>query len=92
MNEPKIGERVKFWQEQDRINRELIPRVLKSHEMLTEHVETHEGGDSLARAQILEVEARIAELERQSANRILRLVPYAGSALAIVAIVLAVVL
>ena len=52
MNEPKIAERVKFWQEQDRINRELIPRVIKSHELLTKHVESHEDGDSLARAQI----------------------------------------
>ena len=34
MDEPKIGERVKFWQEQDRINRELIPRVIKNHELL----------------------------------------------------------
>ena len=52
MDEPKIGERVKFWQEQDRINRELIPRVIKNHELLAKHVESHKDGDSLARAQI----------------------------------------
>ena len=32
MDEPTITERVRFWQEQDRINRELIPRVIKNHE------------------------------------------------------------
>ena len=61
MNEPKIAERVKFWQEQDRINRELIPRVIKSHELLTSHVESHEDGDSLARAQIETLQTRMVE-------------------------------
>jgi len=28
MEAPKIAERIKFWQEQDRINQALIPRVL----------------------------------------------------------------
>ena len=72
MNEPKIGERVKFWQEQDRINRELIPRVIKSHELLTKHVESHEDGDLLARAQIETLEVRVAELEVRAANQLSR--------------------
>ena len=63
MDEPKIGERVKFWQEQDRINRELIPRVIKNHELLAKHVESHEDGDSLARAQIERLEERVAEID-----------------------------
>ena len=61
MDEPKIGEKVKFWQEQDRINRELIPRVIKNHELLARHVESHEDGDSLARSQIEALETRTAE-------------------------------
>ena len=61
MNESKIAERVKFWQEQDRINRELIPRVIKGHELLTRHVESHEDGDSLARAQIELLQTRMVE-------------------------------
>lgn len=28
----KIGEKVKFWEEQERLNRELIPRVIKNNE------------------------------------------------------------
>ena len=91
MNEPKIAERVKFWQEQDRINRELIPRVIKSHELLTKHVESHEDGDLLARAQIETLEVRVAELEVRAANQLSRWLPYAALALAVVALVLALV-
>ncbi len=68
MDEPKIAERVKFWQEQDRINRELIPRVIRNHELLAKHIESHEDGDPLARAQIVTLEARAAELETLSAT------------------------
>ena len=32
-----ISERVRFWEEQDRINQELIPRVIRQHE-LTQHI------------------------------------------------------
>ena len=91
MDEPKIAERVKFWQEQDRINRELIPRVIKSHELLTKHIESHEDGDSLARSQITALQARLVELEKQSANKLTYWIPYAGVALAVTALVLAVV-
>jgi hypothetical protein len=70
MNEPKIAERVKFWQEQDRINRELIPRVIKSHELLTKHVESHEDGDSLARAQIELLQTQIVESHEAAKSQI----------------------
>lgn len=33
---PKIAERIKFWEEQDRINKALIPRVLKNHDLIVE--------------------------------------------------------
>ena len=39
---PKIAEKVRFWEEQDRINQELIPRVIKQHELFTAHIEGHE--------------------------------------------------
>ena len=39
---PKIGEKVRFWEEQDRINKELIPRVVKQHQLFTAHVQGHE--------------------------------------------------
>ena len=37
-----ISERVRFWEEQDTINQELIPRVIRQHELLTEHIGEHE--------------------------------------------------
>lgn len=91
MDEPKIGERVKFWQEQDRINRELIPRVIKNHELLAKHVESHEDGDSLARAQIERLEGRVAEIERSAREALSRWLPHAALALAVVALALAMV-
>lgn len=39
---PPIAERVRFWEEQDRINQELIPRVVRQHELLTRHLSDHE--------------------------------------------------
>src|SRR5690606_22939026 len=34
--EVKIAEKVKFWEEQDQINKQLIPRVIKNHELITD--------------------------------------------------------
>ncbi|MTI71078.1 MAG: hypothetical protein FH751_12585 [Firmicutes bacterium] len=31
----KIAEKVKFWEKQDEINKELIPRVIKNHKLIT---------------------------------------------------------
>ena len=36
-----IGERVRFWEEQDRINQELIPRVIRQGELISRHVAEH---------------------------------------------------
>ena len=39
---PGINERVKFWEEQDKINEVLIPRVIRQSGLLAEHVSDHE--------------------------------------------------
>ena len=39
---PSIGEKVRFWEEQDRINQELIPRVIRQSELLTQHIAEHD--------------------------------------------------
>lgn len=57
METPRIAERVKFWEEQDRINKELIPRVLKIHQLFTDHISGHED----ATVQIGAAEARMVE-------------------------------
>ena len=33
---PSIGEKVRFWEEQDKINQALIPRVMEMHEIVTD--------------------------------------------------------
>ncbi len=37
-----IADKVRFWEEQDKINQELIPRVIRQHELLTAHIAGHE--------------------------------------------------
>ena len=37
-----ISERVRFWEEQDRINHELIPRVIRQGELISRHVAEHD--------------------------------------------------
>ena len=59
---PKIAEKVLFWEEQDRINKELIPRVLKLHELFTQHVEHHQN----ASAVIAAFEARLLKRETRT--------------------------
>ena len=39
---PGIAERVRFWEEQDRINQALIPRVIRQSELLTKHIAEHD--------------------------------------------------
>ena len=43
-----IAGKVKFRQEQDKINRELIPRVIRQNELLTAHIKDHETLPSIA--------------------------------------------
>ncbi len=62
MEEPSIGEKVKFWQEQDRINQALIPRVMKVHNSVTELAKGIEGISE----HIVQAEARAIESAQQS--------------------------
>ena len=39
---PGIAEKVRFWEEQDRINQALIPRVIRQNELLTKHIAEHD--------------------------------------------------
>lgn len=58
---PGIADKVRFWEEQDRINRELIPRVLKQNELLSAHVASHEE----VRLQTTSLNSRLDELAEQ---------------------------
>lgn len=39
---PEIAKRVRFWEEQERINQVLVPKVIRQHELLTKHIEEHD--------------------------------------------------
>ena len=41
-NSDSIAEKVRFWEEQDKINQELIPRVIRQNELLTKHIAEHD--------------------------------------------------
>ena len=71
---PKIAEKVRFWEEQDRINRELIPRVIKQHELLTAHVEGHETSST----HIAALEGRLTEAIQCAENRAVEAAEAAG--------------
>ena len=62
---PRIAERIKFWEEQDRINQELIPRVIRQHELLTGHIADHENLPLIAGNAISEALAEAREEQSQ---------------------------
>jgi hypothetical protein len=53
---PDIADKVRFWEEQDRINKALIPRVIRINDLFTEHIFGHQD----AAAHIGAAEARLA--------------------------------
>ena len=63
---PSIADKVRFWEEQDRINKELIPRVLKMHDLLTAHIETHEDASAQIAAAEARAVARIGKIRAQA--------------------------
>ena len=62
---PRIAERVKFWEEQDRINQELIPRVIRQNELLAGHIADHENLPLIAGNAISEALAEAREEQSQ---------------------------
>jgi uncharacterized protein involved in exopolysaccharide biosynthesis len=66
MDRVSIADKVKFWQEQDRINKALIPRLLKTHELVVEL----SGQFSRITSQIATVEARLTKKSGDELGRI----------------------
>ena len=62
---PSITERVRFWEEQDKINQELIPRVIRQHELLTAHIADHENLPLVAGNAISEALTRAREEQQR---------------------------
>ena len=64
-NPESITERVRFWEEQDKINQELIPRVIRQNELLTQHIADHENLPEVAGNAISQALAGAREEQRQ---------------------------
>ncbi len=62
---PSIAERVRFWEEQDKINQEIIPRVIRQNELLTKHIAEHDSLPELAGNAINQALAEAQEERRQ---------------------------
>ena len=60
-----IGERVNFWEEQDKINQELIPRVIRQSELLTKHIGEHDNLPQVAGNAISQALSGAREEQRQ---------------------------
>ena len=61
-----IADRVRFWEEQDKINQELIPRVIRQHELLTQHIGEHDNLPAVvSQAVALALAETRADLERR---------------------------
>ena len=63
---PNIAEKVRFWEEQDKINQALIPRVKELHEIVTD---LHKRTSNIS-SQIAEAEARVLQkVQEQNEQR-----------------------
>ena len=60
-----ISERVRFWEEQDKINKELIPRVIRQHELLTRHIGEHESLPEVVASAVHNVVTAVREEQRR---------------------------
>ena len=60
-----IADRVRFWEEQDKINQELIPRVIRQHELLSAHIADHENLPLVAGNAISEALAETREEQQR---------------------------
>lgn len=60
-----IADKVRFWEEQDKINQELIPRVIRQNELLTKHIAEHDGLPEVAGKAISEALASARKEHRQ---------------------------
>ena len=60
-----IADRVLFWEEQDRINQELIPRVVRQADLLAQHIKDHENLLELAGKAVQAALAEASEEQRR---------------------------
>lgn len=62
---PRIAEKIKFWEEQDRINKATIPRILKNHDLI---MDVTKQVSSFSEA-IAKSEAKIVSVDKSAQSR-----------------------
>lgn len=68
---PSIGEKVRFWEEQDKINQALIPRVMEMHEVVTDlHKRTSNISGQIAAAEARVLQKVQEEIKSQSDQKL----------------------
>ena len=68
---PSIGEKVRFWEEQDKINQALIPRVMEMHEVVTDlHKRTANISNQIAAAEARVLQKVQEEIKSQNDQRL----------------------
>ena len=63
-----IGERVRFWEEQDTINQLLVDRLLRQNKLLSDHIKNHESLPEVADKAVRKALAD-ARVEQQKQHR-----------------------
>lgn len=61
---PPIAEKVQFWQEQDRINKALIPRVMKMHDLVNDCIQKVEDTTAVQAKFQAETRNEVAQLKQ----------------------------
>ena len=61
-----IQDKVRFWEEQDKINQELIPRVIRQNELLARHIAEHDALPELAAKAVSQAVREVKEENNRS--------------------------
>ena len=73
---PSIGEKVRFWEEQDKINQALIPRVMEMHDIVTDlHKRTANINSQIAAAEarvLQNAKEQVQQLAKEAEARVLQ--------------------
>ena len=64
----QIAEKVRFWEEQDAINKVLIPRVIRQNELLTGHIAEHDNLPLMVSRAVQQATDRVRDEQKELYN------------------------
>ena len=89
---PSIAEKVRFWEEQDKINQAFIPRFIEMHEMvidLQKRTDNISGQIATAEARVIQDMKEQVQSQIDQKSRGVRFAAYGALVLAVIACLLA---